>query len=57
MKWEADHNARTGAAGLVTTVKYGIKSIKRIGRITFTDQRPRDFWSEQGYDWYAGLCS
>ena len=40
---------------LVTTVKYGIKSIKRIGRITFTDERPRDFWSEQGYDWYAGL--
>jgi DMSO/TMAO reductase YedYZ molybdopterin-dependent catalytic subunit len=40
---------------LVTTVKYGIKSIKRIGRIAFTDERPRDFWSEQGYDWYAGL--
>jgi DMSO/TMAO reductase YedYZ molybdopterin-dependent catalytic subunit len=40
---------------LVTTVKYGIKSIKRIGRLTFTDDRPRDFWAEQGYDWYAGL--
>lgn len=39
---------------LVTTVKYGIKSIKRIGRITFTDDRPRDFWAERGYDWYAG---
>jgi DMSO/TMAO reductase YedYZ molybdopterin-dependent catalytic subunit len=39
---------------LVTTVKYGIKSIKRIGRITFTDERPPDFWAEQGYDWYAG---
>jgi DMSO/TMAO reductase YedYZ molybdopterin-dependent catalytic subunit len=39
---------------LVSTVKYGIKSIKRIGRITFTDERPRDFWAEQGYDWYAG---
>jgi DMSO/TMAO reductase YedYZ molybdopterin-dependent catalytic subunit len=36
-------------------VKYGIKSIKRIGRIIFTDERPRDFWAERGYDWYAGL--
>jgi DMSO/TMAO reductase YedYZ molybdopterin-dependent catalytic subunit len=40
---------------LVATVKYGIKSIKRIGRITFTDERPPDFWAERGYDWYAGL--
>lgn len=39
---------------LVTTVKYGIKSIKRIGRVTFTDERPPDFWAERGYDWYAG---
>ena len=39
---------------LITTVKYGIKSIKRIGRITFTDERPPDFWAERGYDWYAG---
>ena len=40
---------------LVTTVKYGLKSIKRIGKITFTDARPRDFWAERGYDWYTGL--
>jgi DMSO/TMAO reductase YedYZ molybdopterin-dependent catalytic subunit len=40
---------------LVTTVKYGIKSIKRIGTILFTDDRPRDYWAERGYDWYAGL--
>ena len=40
---------------LVTTVKYGIKSIKRIGTIVFTDVRPRDYWAERGYDWYAGL--
>jgi len=39
---------------LVTTVKYGIKQIKRIGRIEFTDTRPADFWGEQGYDWYSG---
>jgi DMSO/TMAO reductase YedYZ molybdopterin-dependent catalytic subunit len=35
--------------------KYGIKNIKRIGTITYTDRRPADYWAEQGYDWYAGL--
>ncbi len=39
---------------LVTPVKYGIKSIKRIGTIRFTDDRPADYWAERGYDWYAG---
>ena len=39
---------------LVTTTKYGIKQIKRIGRIEFTDERPADYWAEQGYDWYSG---
>jgi len=39
---------------LVTPVKYGIKHIKRIGRITFTDEQPGDFWAERGYDWYSG---
>jgi DMSO/TMAO reductase YedYZ molybdopterin-dependent catalytic subunit len=40
---------------LVTPVKYGIKNVKRIGTIRFTDNRPRDYWGERGYDWYAGL--
>ena len=40
---------------LVTPLKYGIKNIKRIGRITFTDKRPDDFWAERGYDYYAAL--
>ena len=40
---------------LVAPVKYGFKSIKRIGTIRFTDARPRDYWAERGYDWYAGL--
>jgi DMSO/TMAO reductase YedYZ molybdopterin-dependent catalytic subunit len=39
---------------LVIPVKYGIKHLKRIGRIAFTDSRPRDYWAERGYDWYAG---
>ena len=40
---------------LITPVKYGIKSLKRIGRIFFADERPRDYWAEEGYDWYSGL--
>ena len=40
---------------LVIPVKYGIKNIKRIGSIQFTDQRPEDYWANEGYDWYAGL--
>ncbi len=39
---------------LITPLKYGVKNIKRIGSITFTNQRPHDYWAEQGYDWYAG---
>ncbi|MEO8383178.1 MAG: molybdopterin-dependent oxidoreductase [Acidobacteriota bacterium] len=39
---------------LAIPVKYGIKNIKRIGTIRFTNIRPPDFWGERGYDWYAG---
>jgi hypothetical protein len=39
---------------LVTPLKYGIKQLKQIGRITYSDSRPRDYWYEQGYDYYAG---
>lgn len=40
---------------LIVPVKYGIKSLKRIGKIYFSDKRPRDYWAENGYDWFAGL--
>jgi DMSO/TMAO reductase YedYZ molybdopterin-dependent catalytic subunit len=40
---------------LIIPVKYGIKNLKRIGTISFSDQRPRDYWAEQGYDYYSGL--
>jgi hypothetical protein len=40
---------------LVIPVKYGIKNIKRIGRIAFGETEPPDFWRERGYDFYAGL--
>jgi len=40
---------------LVIPVKYGIKNIKRIRLIRYTDIRPADYWAERKYDWYAGL--
>jgi DMSO/TMAO reductase YedYZ molybdopterin-dependent catalytic subunit len=40
---------------LAISIKYGIKSIKRIGMIRFTDTKPADYWAEEGYDWFAGL--
>ena len=40
---------------LVTPIKYGIKNLKRIGTMTFTDIRPADYWAERGYDYYAGF--
>jgi DMSO/TMAO reductase YedYZ molybdopterin-dependent catalytic subunit len=39
---------------IASTTKYGIKQIKRIGRIEFVSERPRDYWAEEGYDWYSG---
>ncbi|GAA4099816.1 molybdopterin-dependent oxidoreductase [Mucilaginibacter panaciglaebae] len=40
---------------LIIPVKYGIKNLKRIGTITFSNTRPRDYWAELGYDYYSGL--
>ena len=40
---------------LIIPVKYGVKNLKRIGRMFFADERPRDFWAERGYDYYVGL--
>ena len=39
---------------LITPLKYGVKQIKRIGTIAFTEQRPPDYWAARGYDWHAG---
>lgn len=39
---------------LASPTKYGIKLLKRIGRIEFSATRPKDYWAEQGYDWYSG---
>lgn len=40
---------------LIIPVKYGIKNLKRIGTISFSDERLPDYWAEQGYDYYSGL--
>jgi len=40
---------------LIIPVKYGIKNLKRIGVMSFSKTRPRDYWAEQGYDYYSGL--
>jgi DMSO/TMAO reductase YedYZ molybdopterin-dependent catalytic subunit len=40
---------------LMIPSKYGIKNLKRIGRIYFSDTRPPDYWAKRGYDWFSGL--
>jgi DMSO/TMAO reductase YedYZ molybdopterin-dependent catalytic subunit len=40
---------------LIIPVKYGIKNLKRIGTISFSNTRPPDYWAEFGYDYYSGL--
>jgi len=40
---------------VMTPVKYGIKSLKRIGTIFFSNTPPPDYWYERGYDYYSGL--
>jgi len=40
---------------LIIPVKYGVKHLKRIGHIFFSNERPPDYWYERGYDYYCGL--
>jgi Oxidoreductase molybdopterin binding domain len=40
---------------LIIPVKYGVKHLKRIGTIFFSNERPPDYWFEKGYDYYSGL--
>ncbi|MES2520755.1 MAG: molybdopterin-dependent oxidoreductase [Bacteroidota bacterium] len=40
---------------LIIPVKYGYKSLKRVGVIKFSDERPKDYWALFGYDYFAGL--
>ena len=40
---------------LIIPVKYGIKHLKRIGTVYFSNDKPKDYWAEMGYDYFAGL--
>jgi DMSO/TMAO reductase YedYZ molybdopterin-dependent catalytic subunit len=40
---------------LIIPTKYGIKNLKRIGTLFFSNQRPPDYWAERGYDYFSGL--
>jgi DMSO/TMAO reductase YedYZ molybdopterin-dependent catalytic subunit len=39
---------------LCMPLKYGYKQIKQIAKIEYTNTRPKDYWAQLGYDWYAG---
>ncbi|TCJ12551.1 molybdopterin-binding oxidoreductase [Flaviaesturariibacter flavus] len=47
----SDHGA---PLRLIIPVKYGIKHLKRIGTLFFSNTPPRDYWAERGYDYYSG---
>jgi DMSO/TMAO reductase YedYZ molybdopterin-dependent catalytic subunit len=55
MNWQPLTRAHGAPLRLYLAVKYGYKSLKRIGLIRFQDERPADYWAKRGYDWYAGL--
>ena len=59
LAWELNGEPLTQLHGaplrLVTPLKYGIKQLKRIGQISFSDERGPDYWNERGYDWHSGL--
>jgi DMSO/TMAO reductase YedYZ molybdopterin-dependent catalytic subunit len=40
---------------LVVPMKLGLKNIKAITRIAYTESQPRDYWAERGYSKYDGL--
>jgi len=54
MNWQPLTREHGAPLRLYLAVKYGYKSLKRIGLIRFQDVRPPDYWGDQGYDWYAG---
>ena len=59
LAWQLNGEPLTAGHGdpirIVTPFKYGIKQLKRIASIEFTDDRPTDYWTERGYDLHAGF--
>jgi DMSO/TMAO reductase YedYZ molybdopterin-dependent catalytic subunit len=54
MNWQPLTHQHGTPLRLYLSVKYGCKSLKRIGLISFQDERPGDYWANRGYDGYAG---
>lgn len=58
LAWALNDEPLTASHGaplrLAIPIKYGVKNIKRIATIRYTNVRPADFWGERGYDWYCG---
>ena len=40
---------------MATPHKYGIKSLKQVATIRFTNEQPPDYWAERGYTYWAGF--
>jgi DMSO/TMAO reductase YedYZ molybdopterin-dependent catalytic subunit len=40
---------------LLVPVKLGLKNVKAITRITYTEHEPKDYWAERGYSCYDGI--
>ena len=57
--WQLNGEDLTAGHGspirFVTPLKYGIKQIKRVGEIEFTNDRPTDYWTDRGYDLHSGF--
>ena len=37
---------------LLVPVKLGLKNVKAITGITYTSEKPKDYWAERGYSYY-----
>lgn len=55
MGWKPLSPGQGAPLRLAMPLKYGYKQIKQIAKITYTNQKPPDYWAELGYDWYGGL--
>ena len=40
---------------LLVPVKLGLKNVKALTRITYTAEKPKDYWAERGYSYYDGI--
>jgi DMSO/TMAO reductase YedYZ molybdopterin-dependent catalytic subunit len=55
MNGEALSVAHGAPLRLIIPVKYGVKNLKCIGKMFFSDTPPRDYWHENGYVYDAAL--